>query len=99
MIWKISTPLRTGRRRPAMRLKSDSRPSDTYIHGSCNRLMEFRIPQVGIDLALQLQEKVMSLIRWEPFGDVDTLINRLMPASFASVALAGNGRKLDWSPS
>ena len=41
----------------------------------------------------------MSLVRWEPFGDVDTLFNRLMPASFTRVALPGNGRKLDWSPS
>ena len=41
----------------------------------------------------------MSLIRWEPFGDVDTLFSRLMPDSFTRVALAGNGRKLDWSPS
>ncbi len=41
----------------------------------------------------------MSLIRWEPFGDVDTLFNRLMPASFVRAALADNGRKLAWSPS
>ena len=41
----------------------------------------------------------MSLIRWEPFGDVDTLFNRLMPSTLARAALAGNGRKLDWSPS
>jgi HSP20 family protein len=41
----------------------------------------------------------MSLIRWEPFGDVDTLFNRLMPSNFARLALAGNGKKLDWSPS
>jgi HSP20 family protein len=41
----------------------------------------------------------MSLIRWEPFGDVDALFNRLMPSGYARLALAGNGRKLDWSPS
>ncbi len=41
----------------------------------------------------------MSLIRWEPFGDVDTLFNRLMPASFAQFASAGNGKKVEWSPS
>lgn len=41
----------------------------------------------------------MSLIRWEPFGDVDTLFSRLMPATLARAAVAGNGRKLDWSPS
>jgi HSP20 family protein len=41
----------------------------------------------------------MSLIRWDPFGDVDTLFNRLMPPTLARLTLAGNGRKLDWSPS
>jgi HSP20 family protein len=41
----------------------------------------------------------MSLIRWEPFGDVDTLFNRLVPSSYARLAPTGNGRKLDWSPS
>ncbi len=41
----------------------------------------------------------MSLIRWEPFGDVDMLFNRLMPAGFARFAAAGNGKKVEWSPS
>lgn len=41
----------------------------------------------------------MSLIRWEPFGDVDTLFNRLMPSTFARLAHEGNGRKIDWAPS
>jgi HSP20 family protein len=45
----------------------------------------------------------MSLIRWEPFGgDVDALLNRLVPSSFANLsrlALGGNDRKLVWSPS
>jgi HSP20 family protein len=41
----------------------------------------------------------MSLVRWEPFGDVDALFNRLMPANFARFALVENSRKLDWSPS
>lgn len=44
----------------------------------------------------------MSLIRWEPFGDADTLFNRLVPSSFANwsrLALGGNDRKLEWSPS
>ena len=44
----------------------------------------------------------MSLIRWEPFGDVDALFNRLVPSSFANwsrLALRGNDRKLEWSPS
>jgi HSP20 family protein len=54
---------------------------------------------VEIHRLLFNQEKVMSLIRWEPFGDVDTLFNRLMPSTLARAALAGNGRKLDWSPS
>lgn len=43
----------------------------------------------------------MSLIHWDPFGDVDTLFNRLVPRSFANWPGLGesNGRKLDWAPS
>ena len=44
----------------------------------------------------------MSLIRWEPFGDVDTLFNRLVPSSYANwprLSVEGNGKKLDWAPS
>jgi HSP20 family protein len=44
----------------------------------------------------------MSFIRWEPFGDVDALFNRLVPSSFGNwsrLALGGNDRKLEWSPS
>jgi HSP20 family protein len=45
---------------------------------------------------------MMSLIRWEPFGDVDGLFGRLMQNGFANggrPALSGNNRKLDWAPS
>jgi HSP20 family protein len=45
---------------------------------------------------------MMSLIRWEPFGDVDALFGRLVQNGFANggrLALAGNNRKLDWAPS
>ena len=41
----------------------------------------------------------MSLIRWDPFADVDSLFNRMMPSAFARLAMEGNGRKLDWAPS
>jgi HSP20 family protein len=45
----------------------------------------------------------MSLIRWDPVRDVDTLFNRLMPRGFArwpQVALEGDGgSKLEWLPS
>ena len=45
----------------------------------------------------------MSLIRWDPLGNVDTLFNRLMPRGFArwpQVALEGDGgTKLEWLPS
>jgi HSP20 family protein len=41
----------------------------------------------------------MSLIRWEPFGDVDMFFNRLMPAGFARLPAVGNGKKIEWSPS
>jgi HSP20 family protein len=45
---------------------------------------------------------MMSLIRWEPFGDVDALFGRLLQNGFANggrLALSGNNRKLDWAPS
>jgi HSP20 family molecular chaperone IbpA len=44
----------------------------------------------------------MSLIRWEPLGDVDALFNRLLPRGYArwpQAALESAGRKLEWSPS
>lgn len=43
----------------------------------------------------------MSLIRWDPFADVDTMFNRLMPGNFAKWPRLGveNGQKLDWAPS
>lgn len=44
----------------------------------------------------------MSLIRWEPFGDVDALFGRLVQNGFTNggrLALGGNNRKLDWAPS
>ena len=43
----------------------------------------------------------MSLVRWDPFADVDTLFNRLMPANFSRwpSVLRGDGGKLEWSPS
>jgi HSP20 family protein len=43
----------------------------------------------------------MSLVRWTPFGDIDSPFNPLMPNAFANwqrLAL-GNGKKLDWAPS
>src|ERR1700675_2404649 len=44
----------------------------------------------------------MSLIRWDPFGDVDTFFSRLVPSSFANLprlTTEGNGKKLEWAPS
>jgi HSP20 family protein len=43
----------------------------------------------------------MGLVRWDPFADVDTLFNHLMPSAFLRSTLAprGNGKKLEWSPS
>jgi len=43
----------------------------------------------------------MSLVRWTPFGDVDTLFNPLMPSALENwqrFAL-GNGKKPVWAPS
>lgn len=44
----------------------------------------------------------MNLVRWDPFSDVDALFNRMMPSALANwqkLALEGNGKKLDWTPS
>ena len=44
----------------------------------------------------------MSLIRWDPFGDVDTLFNRMVPAHFANwprLMMEGNVKKVAWAPS
>jgi HSP20 family protein len=44
----------------------------------------------------------MSLIRWEPFGDVDTLFNRVLSANLARwprLPLQGSTGALEWSPS
>jgi HSP20 family protein len=44
----------------------------------------------------------MSLVSWDPFSQMDTLFNRLVPASFARWprANATNGeRALEWAPS
>jgi len=43
----------------------------------------------------------MSLVRWDPFADIDTLFNRMMPTAFARwprLSTAG-GERLEWAPS
>jgi HSP20 family protein len=42
----------------------------------------------------------MSLVRWDPFADMDTFFNRLMPSGFARWPhLSGDNGKLEWAPS
>ena len=44
----------------------------------------------------------MAVIRWDPFSEVDSLVNRLMPvapAAWPRLAVPGNGKKFDWAPS
>ena len=42
----------------------------------------------------------MSLVRLYPFTDMDTMFNRLMPASFARwPQLSGNNGTFEWAPS
>lgn len=44
----------------------------------------------------------MSLVRWDPFADMDTLFNRLMPSGFARwprLSSEGDGKKVEWAPS
>lgn len=40
----------------------------------------------------------MRVVRWEPFGEFDTLFTRLVP-SLRRLQLEGSGKKLDWAPS
>jgi|SRR6185312_5081457 len=44
----------------------------------------------------------MSLIRWDPFSDVDSLFNRMLAGSFSrlpQLTLERNGGKPEWAPS
>ena len=44
----------------------------------------------------------MSLIRWDPFSDVDSLFNRMLSGSFSrwpQLTLERNGTKPEWAPS
>ena len=42
----------------------------------------------------------MSIIRWDPFGDVDTLFNRMTSGQFwPRLPLEGKGDGMQWSPS
>lgn len=44
----------------------------------------------------------MNLVRWTPFTDVDSLFNRMLPASFLNwprAPLQGSAGKLEWTPS
>jgi len=45
----------------------------------------------------------MSLVRWDPFSEIDSIFNRMMPRGFGSwprMAFGENGgTKLEWAPS
>jgi len=44
----------------------------------------------------------MTVIRWDPFSEVDSLVNRLMPVApgaWPRLAVPGNGKTFDWAPS
>jgi HSP20 family protein len=47
------------------------------------------------------RRRTMSLIRWDPFGEVDTMFNRMLGSQFwPRLTLEGNGgKKLQWAPS
>ena len=41
----------------------------------------------------------MSLIRWDPFADVEAIFSRMMPARWPRPSAEGNGgRTVEWSP-
>jgi len=42
----------------------------------------------------------MSLVRWDPFADMDALFNRMLPAGFSRWPhLSGENAKFEWTPS
>jgi HSP20 family protein len=44
----------------------------------------------------------MSMVRWDPFADMDTLFNRMMPRTLGSwprFSVDDGGPRLEWSPS
>ena len=43
----------------------------------------------------------MSLIKWQPFGEMDEAFNRLMPSLFSRFprTASGNSGKFEWAPS
>lgn len=45
----------------------------------------------------------MSIVRWEPFGEMDNLFNRLMPSMFARwpsrLGSSNGGGTIEWAPS
>jgi HSP20 family protein len=42
----------------------------------------------------------MNLIRWDPFGEVDAMFNRMLSGQYwPRLTLEGNGKNLQWAPS
>ena len=41
----------------------------------------------------------MNLTRWDPFSDIDSLFNRMLPRMLTSSLRAGNGEGTEWAPS
>jgi HSP20 family protein len=44
----------------------------------------------------------MSIVRWEPFGEIDSMFNRLMPSILSRLpmrAVASNSDNFEWAPS
>src|SRR5262245_17315418 len=49
------------------------------------------------------RRRAMSLVRWDPFNDVDRIFDRMLRKSFGSslprASADGNGSRLEWAPS
>src|ERR1017187_10395626 len=74
---------------------------DKYIRGSHRPLIDCIIFIARLH-PLMMKENVMALVPSDPFGDVESLFNRLLPSRLAGWprgALQANGNKLDWAPS
>jgi hypothetical protein len=46
-------------------------------------------------------EAAMSIVRWDPFADVDSLFSRMMPrfGRWPRLSTEGDGSGFEWSPS
>src|SRR5260370_40285329 len=58
--------------------------ANTYMCGSRKAIAKISIRGADLHSFVCKRGNIMSLVRWEPFGSVETLFNRMMPSAFAA---------------